>query len=185
MKEFNDRLLLELLKKDDEKAFSLLFESYYVPLCRYARLILKSEQSAEEVVMNVFIYIWENRTRIGIKSSLCAYLFRSVRNRCINYLRDNDPSVYLSDVMVELLCSEENRDMEVEELNHFIEEAILSLPDKCRDVFLKSRNEEMSNREIAEQLNISVKTVEAQITKALKTIRSYITDKMVILWMFF
>ena len=61
----------------------------------------------------------------------------------------------------------------------------LSLPDKCRDVFLKSRNEEMSNREIAEQLNISVKTVEAQITKALKTIRSYITDKMVILWMFF
>ena len=75
--------------------------------------------------------------------------------------------------------------MEVEELNHFIEEAILSLPDKCRDVFLKSRNEEMSNREIAEQLNISVKTVEAQITKALKTIRSYITDKMVILWMFF
>ena len=181
MKEFNDRLLLELLKKDDEKAFSLLFESYYVPLCRYARLILKSEQSAEEVVMNVF---WENRTRIGIKSSLCAYLFRSVRNRCINYLRDNDPSVYLSDVMVEL-CSEENRDMEVEELNHFIEEAILSLPDKCRDVFLKSRNEEMSNREIAEQLNISVKTVEAQITKALKTIRSYITDKMVILWMFF
>ena len=180
MKEFNDRLLLELLKKDDEKAFSLLFESYYVPLCRYARLILKSEQSAEEVVMNVFIYIWENRTRIGIKSSLCAYLFRSVRNRCINYLRDNDPSVYLSDVMVEL-CSEENRDMEVEELNHFI----LSLPDKCRDVFLKSRNEEMSNREIAEQLNISVKTVEAQITKALKTIRSYITDKMVILWMFF
>ena len=169
MKEFNDRLLLELLKKDDEKAFSLLFESYYVPLCRYARLILKSEQSAEEVVMNVFIYIWENRTRIGIKSSLCAYLFRSVRNRCINYLRDNAPSVYLSDVMVEL-CSEENRDMEVEELNHFIEEAILSLPDKCRD---------------AEQLNISVKTVEAQITKALKTIRSYITDKMVILWMFF
>ena len=83
------------------------------------------------------------------------------------------------------LCSEENRDMEVEELNHFIEEAILSLPDKCRDVFLKSRNEEMSNREIAEQLNISVKTVEAQITKALKTIRSYITDKMVLLWMFF
>ena len=119
MKEFNDRLLLELLKKDDEKAFSLLFESYYVPLCRYARLILKSEQPAEEVVMNVFIYIWENRTRIEIKSSLCAYLFRSVRNRCINYLRDNDPSVYLSDVMVEL-CSEENRDMEVEELNHFI-----------------------------------------------------------------
>ena len=70
-------------------------------------------------------------------------------------------------------------------MNHFIEEANLSLPDKCRDVFLKSRNEEMSNREIAEQLNISVKTVEAQITKALKTIRSYITDKMVILWMFF
>ena len=81
MKEFNDRLLLELLKKDDEKAFSLLFESSYVPLCRYARLILKSEQSAEEVVMNVFIYIWENRTRIGIKSSLCAYLFLSVMNR--------------------------------------------------------------------------------------------------------
>ena len=70
-------------------------------------------------------------------------------------------------------------------MNHFIEEAILSLPDKCRAVFLQSRNEEMSNREIAEQLNISVKTVEAQITKALKTIRSYITDKMVILWMFF
>ena len=134
--------------------------------------------------MNVFIHIWENRTRIGIKSSLGAYLFRSVRNRCINYLRDNGPSVYLSDVMVELCC-EENRDMEVEELNHFIEEAILSLPDKCRDVFLKSRNEEMSNREIAEQLNISVKTVEAQITKALKAIRSYITDKMVLLCMFF
>ena len=75
--------------------------------------------------------------------------------------------------------------MEVEELNRFIEEAILSLSDKCRDVFLKSRNEEMSNREIAEQLNISVKTVEAQITKALKAIRSYITDKMALLWMFF
>ena len=173
MKKFNDRLLLELLKKDDEKAFSLLFESYYVPLCRYARLILKSEQPAEEVVMNVFIHIWENRTRIGIKSSMCAYLFRSVRNRCINYLRDNSPSVYLSDVMVELCC-EENRDMEVEELNHFIEEAILSLPDKCRDVFLKSRNEEMSNREIAERLGLSVRSVDKHIELALKDLHNSI-----------
>ena len=75
--------------------------------------------------------------------------------------------------MVEL-CSEENRDMEVEELNHFIEEAILSLPDKCRDVFLKSRNEEMSNREIAEQLNLSVRTVDKHLELALKELRKYL-----------
>lgn len=177
MNRYDENSLLERLRNDDEEAFSLLFERYYVPLCRYSRLIVRSEDPAEEVVVGLFIYLWEKRAEIRIRSSLCSYLFRSVRNRSLNYLRDVDPTVRLDDAVMEL-WSEENRTLEIEELNRFIEEAILSLPARCRDVFLQSRSEDLSNREIAIRLNISVKTVEAQISKALKIIRRHIAGKL-------
>lgn len=88
-----DEILLERLGKGDEDAFGILFRRYYVQLCRYAALFVKEKDSAEEIVMNLFVSLWENKENFGRMKSPGAYLFRAVRNRCMNWLRDSKASL--------------------------------------------------------------------------------------------
>lgn len=170
-----DEILLERFRKGDEEAFGILFRRYYVKLCSYSSLFVKEKEASEEIVMNLFVSLWENRASLGTIKSPGSYLFRSVRNRCMNWLRDSKESMNIDDCIMELVeC--DNSSIELQELNHFIEEAILSLPERCRTVFLNSRVRNLTHKEIARQMNISTKTVEAQITKALSTIRRYIAE---------
>ncbi len=170
-----DNILLSRIRKGDEEAFAVLFGEYYVPMCRYARLFLKDKESSEDVAMVVFTKIWKNRSQIESVNSMSSYLFRSVRNGCLNQLRKKaELDGVKMDPSMENLLTCEDSSIEVNELNRFIEEAIMALPEKCRDVFVKSRYDRLTNREIAEQMSISVKTVEAQITKALKRIKEHI-----------
>jgi RNA polymerase sigma-70 factor (family 1) len=171
---FNDILLLKLIKDDNEVAFKHLFDSYFVSLCRYANFYLKEEPVSEELVLDIFLYIWENRKYLEIKTSLKSYLIKSVRNKCLNYLRDKKDTLSLDYIETDQWI-EDNQSLELDELVQFIEEAITSLPDKCKEVFNKSRFENLSNKEIASQMQISTKTVEAQITKALKVIKKHIS----------
>lgn len=144
-------------------------------------MIIKNQDAAEEIALDIFTNIWEKRETLHIQLTFKAYLFQAARNRSLNYLRDNERIVYSDDYSV-FEQSQNDTTIEFVELQRLIEEAIFSLPEKCREVFLKSREDNLSNKEIADQLNISVKTVEAQMSRALKSIRKYLGDAYYYLW---
>lgn len=164
----DDILLLQLIKQDDEKAFKHLFDTYFVSLCRFMSLYLRDKQEIEELALSIFMNLWEGRADLTLKISFKAYLFQSARNRCLNALRDEKDTVPIEGGEEYGYALAADTSVEMEELNRLIEEAVCSLPDKCGQVYRKSREEGKTNQEIAGEMGISVKTVEAQITKALK-----------------
>lgn len=175
LKETNDILLLKLLREGDEHALKYLFDTYFASLCRFMNLYLKNTQEAEEHALDIFMYVWENRQTLDILISFKAYFFQAARNKCLNSLRSRKDIVSIDEVDLDYRELEDTS-LEVKELNELIQEAVMALPEKCREVFLSSRNENMTNQEIAEKMQVSVKTVEAQITKALKRIREYLGE---------
>lgn len=177
----NDILLLRQIREGNEEAFKSLFETYFTPLCRFIYLYLEDSDVAEELAMDIFIYLWENRENFQIQLSLKAYLFQAARNKCLNELRKKKETVSLDDAEVTSINTDVSS-LETEELYRLIHEAILALPEKCREVFVLSRQESLTNQEIAQKLNISVKTVEGQITTALKKIKKFLGDQYSYLW---
>ena len=177
----DDILLLNQIREGNESVFKHLFETYFTPLCRFVHVYISEKAIVEELVLDIFVYIWENRDKIQIQISLKAYLFQAARNRALNALRQEKRIVPLCEIDQDML----NTDivsLEEEELYRLIQEAILELPEKCKEIFTLSRNENLSNQEIANKLDISVKTVEAQITKSLKRIKKYLGDSYSYLW---
>ncbi len=177
----DDILLLNLIKEGKEWAFKHLFEIYFTPLCRFMRLYLSEKEIIEELVLDIFVYIWENREKLQIHLSFKAYLFQAAKNKALNILRQEKRNVYLNEVDTDILDTDINS-LEEEELFLLIQEAVFALPEKCKEIFHLSRNENLSNQEIATRLNISIKTVEAQITKALKRIKDFLGDAYSYLW---
>ena len=177
----DDIFILNLIRQGDELAFKSLFDRYFVPLCRFMNIYLQDKKEGEDLALDLFTYLWENRETIQIQISLKAYLFQSARNRCFNALRDKKTYTSLDELELHPEDSLQST-LELEELTELINEAILSLPYKCRYVFIRSRKENKSNKEIAEEMGVSIKTVEGQITKALKRIKSYLGDGYSYLW---
>ena len=177
----NDILLLRQIREGNEEAFKSLFETYFTPLCRFIYLYLDDKAVAEELAMDIFIYLWENRDTFHIQLSLKAYLFQAARNKCLNELRKKKEMVSIDDAELSGLNTDVSS-LETEELYRLIHEAILALPEKCRHIFVLSRQESLSNQELAQKLNLSVKTVEGQITIALKKIRKFLGDQYSYLW---
>ena len=171
----DDILLLNLIKEGDKLAFKHLFETYFTPLCRFMHVYISDKAVVEELALDIFVYVWENRTTLQIQLSFKAYLFQAARNRCLNVLRQKKKTISLDEVDKDVADVEE-MSLENDELYRLIQEAVFALPEKCKEVFELSRNENLSNKEIAERLNISVKTVEAQITKALKRIKDFLGE---------
>ena len=161
----NDISLLRQIREGNEDAFKSLFETYFTPLCRFIYLHLDDKNVAEELAMDIFIYLWENRETF----------------QCLNELRKKKETVGLDGVEVSTINTSVST-LETEELYRLIQEAVFSLPDKCRNIFLLSRSENLTNQEIARRLNISVKTVEGQITTALKKIKKFLGDQYSYLW---
>ena len=173
----DDILLLQLIKQDDEKAFKHLFDTYFVSLCRFMSLYMRDKQEIEELALSIFMNLWEGRADLTLKISFKAYLFQSARNRCLNALRDEKDTVPIEGGEEYGYALAADTSVEMEELNRLIEEAVCSLPDKCGQVYRKSREEGKTNQEIAGEMGISVKTVEAQITKALKHIKKFLGEQ--------
>ncbi len=168
-----EKQLFELMKNNSKIAFEKLFHTYYGHLCLYAARILRNDDSAEEIVQVFFVNLWEKRDQLSIETSVNNYFFRSVKNLCLNNIQHNKTRLryaqsILSDPSYNL--TEENNFVAIE-LAEKIEESIRSLPEKRQNIFRLSRQEGLKYREIAEKLNISIKTVETQMGLALKTLR--------------
>ncbi len=182
MKEhINDIALLNKIRKGDESAFKRLFDTYFTSLCRFVHIYISETTIVEELVLDLFVYIWEHRDTLHIQLSFKAYLFQAARNRALNVLRNKNQNISLDEIDTDIYDNNISG-LEEEELCRLIQEAVFALPDKCREVFILSRNDNLSNQEIANKLNISIKTVEAQITKSLKRIKDFLGDAYSYLW---
>jgi RNA polymerase sigma-70 factor (ECF subfamily) len=169
-----DDLFQRVAQADDRQAFETIFNKNYKSLCRLSGRMVQSMQMAEEIVDDVFYHFWKNRKNIRITSSFNSYLLVSVRNRSLDYLRraKNQHTTTLDSVLevpctVSMACDH----MAYQELNQHIAHAIQSLPDRCRLIFTMSRDQDLSYREIAEKLSLSIKTVDTQMGRALKHLR--------------
>ena len=178
----DDILLLKLIKQGDQIAFKHLFYQYVDSLERFITYYLHDQEKSQEIVLDIFAYIWENRMQFEIKLTLKAYLFQAARNQAFTYIRDKKIPVYLEELHQWEVGTDYNSELEVKELHQLIQEAVCLLPEKCREIFEKSRSENLTHREIAEQLHISEKTVEGQITIALRKIRAYLGEGYSYLW---
>jgi RNA polymerase sigma-70 factor, ECF subfamily len=176
-KENLDSFLFNELKQGNQRAFDKIFNDQYQNLCRFAVLLIHDEDEAHSLVQQVFVKLWEKRHSLDHICHLIPYLTVMVRNHCLNYLRDEKKLERLS-VFPETIGCETSE----EELYdaHFLEEkliiAIAALPERCRMAFELSRFENMSNKDIAIKMDISVKGVEALIGRSLKTLRISLSD---------
>jgi RNA polymerase sigma-70 factor (family 1) len=179
-----DQAVFSAIRSGQIPAFEMLFKTHYKPLCRYANSYLKDPDGAEELVQATFIGLWEKRTFISIESSLKAYLYRAVRNSCLNELKHEQvKQKYLAQESIrgEKLADSADHLAIHSELEKKIREALDTLPQQCRLIFTLSRFEELKYQEIADQLNLSVKTVENQMGKALKLMRIQLKDYLPLL----
>jgi RNA polymerase sigma-70 factor (ECF subfamily) len=157
--------------------FENIYRELYIDLCRYCFLFVRSEKAAEDIVQEQFVYLWEKRDEISISTSAKSYLFKAVRNKSINYIKSKYANIHFEDTAVIFDIAEfstPSHKYETQELENIIDMAFKSLPDRCYHIFSLSRYSPLSNKQIAEKLNISEKTVENQITIALKKIKSYL-----------
>lgn len=179
----NQELLLRRLKEGHEAAYERLFKEYYQMLTLYANKYLEDIELAKETVQDLFVGIYEKRTNLDINSSLKSYLFRSVHNRCINQI--NSGKVRTKYAKQVIAYAEKGRDSVHEsmchaELEEALHQAISELPPKCQKIFTMNRFEGLSNSQIADELALSKRTVETQISKALKILREKLQPYMAV-----
>jgi RNA polymerase sigma-70 factor (ECF subfamily) len=176
------------VKSLDKAAFEELFRSYFTPLCSFAQKFVQDADEAKDIVHQVFINLWNKREAIDANMSLKSYLFQGVQNRSLNFIRDNKKLVKFDTPQneAELGTYLDSTDhLESAEAEARINEALDRLPDKCREIFLMNRFDNMKYREIAEKLKISIKTVETQMSRALKALRNDLSDMIsVIIFLF-
>ena len=168
----------------DKNSFEAIFRQFFPALMAFAKRYLQDEDSAREVVHVVMINLWERRAAIDTSEPLKSYLFKAVHNRCLNVLRDRKK--YTEELTTEPFSDQDIQEqMEVMELNARISRVIESLPERCREIFEMNRFEGKRYKEIAELLGISVKTVENQMSKALKILRDHLAGYLAVMfWIF-
>lgn len=190
-KQFPEAELLFGLKQGDSKSFELLFEKYYYKLCNYAMVFLKSKDLAEEIVQETFIKFWENRDKIEISSSFRAYIYKSIYNHCLIYLKKQDGLRSKFEKMAEEIVYHyqinhertnfylsENKNEKDNELR--LNKLMEKLPEQCKDIFYKSRFENLTYQQISESLNLSVNTIKTQIKRALHKLRTYYYEEYLV-----
>lgn len=187
--QLSDKELISRLAEDGEQVIDLLFRRYYRFVCVAVYRILSDENLSEDIAQEVFYELWKKRHRINIQTSLKAYLKRAAVNKSLNYIRDQKIKFEEVGKAPVLSTKSHNAQLEAKELQEQINLAVNALPERCRIIFSLSRFEEMSYQEIANTLQISTKTVENQISKALKILRQaigpYLSKDTLLLLVFF
>jgi len=170
----DDQQILALLQTDDEQAMEHIFNAYYPYLVKTAYHVLMDEHQAKDLVQEVLFNFWSKRENVTIESGLKSYLRKSVVNRSIDQIR-RKKRFGVAEEITDYNLTDNNVSkqelLETHDLQQVILAAIERLPEKCKLVFTLSRFEDLSHSEIAEQLDISKKTIENQMTKALKVVR--------------
>jgi RNA polymerase sigma-70 factor (ECF subfamily) len=182
--------LVFALQNSNEVVFENIFRNYYERLCNYANTMTNDMDEAEEIVQNTFLILWERRMGIDIHTSLKSYLYQAVHNTCLNRIKHNRVKQMHNDHVrntVENYTYSGSDQLIGKELETQVNEAIASLPPQCQAVFKLSRFENLTYAEISEQLQISVKTVENHMGKALRIMRDKLKDylPLVLFWIFF
>lgn len=171
-----DKALCEALCQQDRKAFDTIYERYWKRLYGYAFKIFEDRLVCEDVVQEVFLGLWERAQRQKI-NHLEAYLFRAVKFQVLNTIRNLKQTTDLETIFSHLPDQlEADHFLEYEEVDKILKKSVNALPEKCKEVFQLSREAELSNQEIAMQMNISVRTVEAHLYKALKSIKKNLSQ---------
>lgn len=169
---------LDQLRDGYLKSYESLFLEYYEPLVKFANRFVYDIQIGENIVQDVFLKMWENRDKLEFGNSIKSYLYTSVKHLSINHLQKSRTlKKHQETIRLQTIDESTPEDILInQELIKSIELAIQNLPEKARIVFSMSRLDKLKNAEIAEILNISIKAVEAQMTKALKILRKQITS---------
>lgn len=175
----------------DIDSFKYFFDKYYDDLCNFVHIYLHNKALSEEIVQDIFVYFWENRERLKISTSVKSYLFSASKYKSLNLLRDTKTQKKIIEKIgrIESVHASEYESsyIDVDEFKKILGSAVDQLSPKCREIFLMSKQKELSNKEIAEQLDISIKTVENQMTIALKKLREYLIpyrEKIFLLFLF-
>ena len=173
-----DEIILRL-KIDDQSAVDELFAFYYPRLYHFSKSILKIENEIDDVLQEVFVKIWINRQKIGNAETFNSYLFTITRNEVLNLIRKNLKDRNFRDELYFLSVAEEyhtQNSVEFEEIKSRIDHIVAALPEKRQKVFILSRSEGLSNKEISQRLNISEKTVEDHMTHSIRKIKQSLKD---------
>ena len=182
-----EETLIQRLMNGDQTAFELLFRFYYPGLVTFASQIVLDNAEAEEIVQDFFVQLWVKREGIKPSDSLKSYFFTAIRNRSFNYLKKAQISEKIREEFQQMVDHDSLYDPDVfvvSDLQARIKKAFEKLPPRTNEVFSLSRFRGLSNDEIASQLNISKRTVETQITNALKILREELKDYMFLLMLF-
>jgi RNA polymerase sigma-70 factor (family 1) len=171
MANIDEFYLVKKLKEGDIYALEVIYKQHYTNLCRYLSLLFKNQVPVEQIADDIFIYIWEHRESLEIKTSLESYLYAAGKYKALNKIRDTrrreeiykDFSTGQSNI-----TNSSELILEFKELDGIIEKAIEKLPERCQHIFRLSREEDLSYAEIARLLNISIHTVENQMSIAIK-----------------
>jgi len=158
----------------DKASFEMLFKSHFAGLCYFAQKYVKDFEAAKEIVQDAFLNLWEKRDSIDMERPVKSYLTMIIHNKCTNHLRDNrkfDPYILHVENLLDIPEYEDADTFVEKELEEKIEIALSELPEKCREIFVMNRYENLKYHEIADKLQISVKTVESQMSKALQHMR--------------
>lgn len=175
----------ELFKLDYIKAFEMLFNQYYKPLVNYSFTLLKDTGEAEDIVQQVYINVWQKRDELDIHTSPRAFLYKSVYNASLNRIKQNAVRAsYSADAKQTAAVADTADAVVAKELKQKIDVAIDQLPEQCGKIFKMSRYGNLKYQEIANELGISIKTVENQMGKALKTLRITLKEYMPLLILF-
>lgn len=174
-----EQFLLIELRRGNKNAFSVLFSTYYKDLVMFAGCYLQERSICEDIVQSVFLKVWNDRESLSIESSIKSYLLTSVRNSCLDEIRHRyivreHESVVLSDSVLDDVDTENY--ILYSDLYTHLEEALDKLPLACREAFEMSRFEQLKYKEIAARLNVSERTVEVRIGKALELLRHYLKE---------
>ncbi|AOW11349.1 RNA polymerase sigma factor [Flavobacterium gilvum] len=186
---FDDNtFLMQSLTNGEEKAYEFLLNKFHKKLHTYALTLVNDYSMAQDIVQNVFLKTWKNRNKLNPEFSIQSFLYKSVYNEFINNYQQNKAMMLLQKKYIESIqhVVETTDESSIERMLVIINKEIQNLPTKCQQVFILSKKEGLTNIEIAEHLDVSIKTVEAQISKAYKILKEKLKDKknMVLLLLF-
>jgi RNA polymerase sigma-70 factor, ECF subfamily len=175
-----DFYIQKKIQDGDIREFERLFEKYYGPLCHHADKIVKDMDAAEDLVQEFFYHFWKNRESFSPKLSLNAYLYQSIHNNALHHLEHlavrKSHAEHVSREFREGMQAQVQTDVELNDLSNLINTILKKMPERCSRIFRMNRFEGMKYREIAVTLSISVKTVEADMGKALQIFRKSLKE---------